>query len=374
MDKLQIVKEGDTEFFVPKVVDISIKKGPGTKQKDVFYNPAMEFNRDISILICQWFVSQSKKKNVKILDGLAASGARGVRIANEVEGKNFTVAINDRNRYAFEVIKKNIEHNRLENAVALKEDLNVLLQREKFDYVDVDPFGSPAEFVDSAVKSIFHNGVLACTATDTAPLCGVYPRVCLRRYFAKPLHNWMMHEVGLRILIGFIGREAAKYDVGVKPVLCYYADHYFRIYLRILRGVRYANETMGNIVYLNLDSFTLSEVPVGENFAGPLWGGVLHDKKAVGVMLGLPVLSMLNTSRRITKFFSILVEELDDIPFFYRVDELSSKLKVSPPKLSKLLEAFRNLGYRVSRTHFSSAGFKTDAPLDVVERVFKNIR
>jgi len=296
-----------------------------------------------------------------------------LRIADEVDGENFTVWVNDRNPVAFELIRRNIEHNRLGNVVALNEDLNVLLRHERFDYVDVDPFGSPVEFIDSAVKGVFHNGLLACTATDTAPLCGVYPRVCLRRYFAMPVHNWMMHEVGLRILIGFIGREAAKYDIGIRPVLCYYADHYFRVYLRVLKGVRYANETIDSMVYLDLDGLKVSKRGFGGNFAGPLWDGCLHDKNVVRTLLGLPVLSSLGTSGRVVKFLSLVVEELDDIPFFYSVDEFSSRFRVSPPRLSRLLEVFKGFGYRVSRTHFSGVGFKTDAPLDVVEKVFKSL-
>ena len=374
MCEYQLVKEGKTSFFVPKTAMVKPgRSGPGRRDKGVFYNPAMEFNRDISILVCQWLVNQNRKKGFRILDGLAASGARGLRIANEVDGENFTVWVNDRNPMAFELIRRNIEHNRLGNVVALNEDLNVLLRHERFDYVDVDPFGSPVEFIDSAVKGVFHNGLLACTATDTAPLCGVYPRVCLRRYFAMPVHNWMMHEVGLRILIGFIGREAAKYDIGIRPVLCYYADHYFRVYLRVLKGVRYANETIDSMVYLDLDGLKVSKRGFGGNFAGPLWGGCLHDKNVVRTLLGLPVLSSLGTSGRVVKFLSLVVEELDDIPFFYSVDEFSSRFRVSPPKLSRLLEVFKGFGYRVSRTHFSGVGFKTDAPLDVVEKVFKSL-
>ena len=73
--------------------------------------------------------------------------------------------------------------------VATNKNLNVLLSENRFDYIDIDPFGSPVGFVDSAMRSIKNGGVVACTATDTAALCGVYPRVCQRRYGAIPFHN-----------------------------------------------------------------------------------------------------------------------------------------------------------------------------------------
>ena len=52
-------------------------KGPG-KRKGVFYNPSMKFSRDLN-------VEFAKKLNFKglFLDGMAASGIRGMRLALE---------------------------------------------------------------------------------------------------------------------------------------------------------------------------------------------------------------------------------------------------------------------------------------------------
>ena len=68
-----------------------------------------------------------------------------------------------------------------------------------FDYIDVDPFGSPNPFLDAAIKRIARDGILAVTATDTAPLCGTYTNACRRKYWAVPLRNELMHEIGIRI-------------------------------------------------------------------------------------------------------------------------------------------------------------------------------
>jgi len=49
MDKvLNQIIEGTTKLTVPKTKNI---KGPSTSKVPVFYNPAMEFNRDISVLV-----------------------------------------------------------------------------------------------------------------------------------------------------------------------------------------------------------------------------------------------------------------------------------------------------------------------------------
>ena len=37
-----------------------------------------------------------------------------------------------------------------------------------FDYIDIDPFGSPNPFLAAAIGRITRNGIVAVTATDTA--------------------------------------------------------------------------------------------------------------------------------------------------------------------------------------------------------------
>ena len=83
IQKVECIVEGKTGVLVLKKK--FSKKGPGSKDKGPFYNPAMELNRDLSVILIQWLVNGSKK-HVKLLDGLAASGIRGIRLANEVEG------------------------------------------------------------------------------------------------------------------------------------------------------------------------------------------------------------------------------------------------------------------------------------------------
>ncbi|MCU0373510.1 MAG: ATP-binding protein, partial [Ignavibacteria bacterium] len=41
-----------------------------------------------------------------------------------------------------------------------------------FDYIDIDPFGSPCPFLDAAIKRLSRGGILAVTATDTSALAG----------------------------------------------------------------------------------------------------------------------------------------------------------------------------------------------------------
>lgn len=362
---IQSITEGKTDILVFKTKES--KKGPGSKDKVPFYNPSMELNRDFSILVCQWLLNNSKK-HVDLLDGLAASGIRGIRLANELEG-DFDVTINDWNTDAYDLIKKNVEKLNLKNVTLANCNLNSLLSEKRFNYIDIDPFGSPVYFVDSAMRSILHEGVIACTATDTAPLCGTYPKVCLRRYGATPFHSEVMKEIGLRILLGVICREAGKYDKGIKPLVSYVTDHYFRVYVQVMNGTSWANESTSNYYTIKAGELVGSETT--KKVIGPLWTGKLHNKKALEELRTLLFEKQLNTKNSLWKLIDLLEDESDAPIFFYAADKLASTLKKTSPKMDVIFESLRKKGYEVYRTHFSPKGFKTNAPVKEIEKVFK---
>ena len=362
-DFLEKIKEGATEVFVYNNKEGS--RGPGTKQNLPFYNPSMQLNRDLSVVLCEFLVNSSKKE-LKLLDGLAASGIRGVRFANEIEG-NFEVFVNDWNEESYKLIKKNIKKNSLENVESYNKNLNALLSEEKFDYIDIDPFGSPVYFIDSAMRSIKDNGVIALTATDTATLCGVYPQVCWRRYSAMPFHCVCMKEVGLRILIGFVCRIAGMYDKEIMPILSYVTDHYFRAYVHIRKGAKKANKSMKNLKILNSGKIGIDEV---KRDIGPLWMGNLQDKKTVQSLRSIIFEKNTGYNKDLWKLLDLIEEESEMPMFFYTTDSLSSLLKKSSPKSIVFFEKLRKQGYNVSKTHFSQTGFKTDATFDIIKKSF----
>lgn len=358
------IKEGSTDVLVFK--NKESKKGPGSKDKVPFYNPSMELNRDLSIVVGQWLVNKNKS-TVSFLDGLAASGIRGVRFANELEG-DFNVTINDWNPDAYKLIEKNIEKLKLKNVKSSNTDLNKLLSEERYNYIDVDPFGSPVYFIDSAMRSIANYGIIACSATDTAALCGTYPKVCLRRYGAMPFHSDVMKEVGLRILLGFICRTAGIYDRGIKPLVCYSTDHYFRVYVQVMYGTSNSNDSMSN--YSTISKNENVGTKTTKNDIGPMWMGKLQDKITLQELRTILFEKQLKTKNEVWKLLDLLEEEADAPNFFYTTDRLASILKKSPPKMETIFEELKNKKYSVFRTHFNSTGFKTNAPKSEIEKVF----
>ena len=360
------VTEGGTKILVP-VQDPSRAFPPGSSP--VFFNPRMALSRDATTLLLKGIPLES------YLDAMGATGARGIRVAGEC---GIPVTINDRDPLAVEVIRKSAAHAGV-TAEITRCDVNLLLSSRRFDAVDLDPFGTPAPFVDAAARSA--RKYLFVTATDTAPLCGAHGRAGARRYFAHPVNNEYHGETGLRTLLGFIVREVVKYDRGVEPLLSFTREHAIRLHLKIHPGVRAADETldrMGFILQCDRCFYREEEpglVPSGGQCTcggkfipiGPLYLGAINHPGVISSMLGRLPSVPLTAGKELFRLLSLLQEELPTSSH-YDYHRMAKALHTSPPPIGVVLRRLGESGYRVSRTHYSGTAIKTDAPVGVLEQ------
>ncbi|MBN2110326.1 MAG: tRNA (guanine(10)-N(2))-dimethyltransferase [Methanosarcinaceae archaeon] len=385
---IRAVKEGKTGVLVP-VHETGISFPPSAAP--VFYNPAMELNRDISVAVTSVFTKKlSGRRNIPIgdiryLDALAASGIRGLRIANEV---GVHVTLNDWSEDAFDLITRNTEHLGLRTKVdATRKNANVIMHEQRFNIVDIDPFGTPAPFLAAAARCAVH--MLAVTATDTAPLCGAHLHSGIRKYSAVPLNNEYHAEMGIRILLGKIARELAVTDRFMTPLLSHTTRHYVRTYLETGKGAKKADEMLEKVGFIShcpscgfRESFhgiavhIDSECPrcaSGTLVAGPLWLGKLHDRDFCGEVLMELERTEPGTMEQAKKIIGSCMDELD-IPTFYEQHLICKKLGVSASGINDLINTLRSRGFAASRTHFSGTSFKTDASIDEIESILPMLR
>ncbi|MCL1979232.1 MAG: tRNA (guanine(10)-N(2))-dimethyltransferase [Methanomassiliicoccaceae archaeon] len=355
--------EGRTRLLVPEEHS---SHGPGKRTSDVFFNEQMAFGRDVTVM----FLRALERNCISVADAMSATGARAVRVANEVA--NTSVTSNDVDPKAKPYIEHNIALNSLSNCVPSNMDLHVLFSDSSFDYVDIDPFGTPVPFIHSAIRGCRKKGMIAITATDTAPLAGAQAGKCRRRYQSEPIRGYMCHEGGLRILLSAMAKELAKFDRGMRPLLSFYADHYFRIYVQVEEGARPTDRTLEQIGFMHYDPKTLersvSECRDENHDKGPFWLGPLHDK---GLLERMHT-GGLEEEKRCIKMLDLWRNELDREPFLYDVSELSSFTKMSPPKMEELLEALNKVG-RSTPTHMSPTSFKTELDTKEVIAIYKEI-
>ncbi len=323
-------------------------KGLPSKNLDVFYNPYMKLNRDISVLLLN-----SLDRKFKIGLPLAASGVRGIRFMLEtdaVESMNF----NDYDKKAVDMIKKNLELNSI-NAEVTNKDANIfLLENKGFDYIDIDPFGTPVPYLESAIVRLSRNGILAVTATDTSSLAGSHPKPCLRKYWAKPLRNHSMHETGIRILARRVQLIGASHDKALIPIFSYAKRHYYRIFFRCIKSKKQVDNVIEKIKYIRYEGGYCASDNPHNTFAGPLWTGQLWEEQLCK--------KMLENSTEHTNFLSTIAEEsgIDSIGF-YHTPTLAKNLKLGyPPALHSTIKKIRKKGYKACRTHFDPQGFRSD--------------
>ena len=349
--RLATVREGVTQLFVPEDHE---SNGPASADMPVFYNPKMEFNRDMSVVV----LGSLLKDGDSFLDGLSASGARGIRVKVE-SGVKIDLHLNDGNPMAVELAGRNAALNGIA-AERTRQDLRTLLLTTRYNCVDVDPFGTPAPFFPMAVGAVRNNGILCVTATDTGTISGIFESACLRRYGCSGRRTPFHHEIGVRNLIGFIAREAAKDDVGAQPLISYYADHYVRTFLRLSRGAGKADQSISNLGYCAYDGKTLErsyQREREEGAIGPIWIGPTCDAESLSAMKIRPHLKFAD---RIAGLMSLLKEEAEVNRPHFTMDELSRMSKADNPRMDVMLERLRAVG-KASRTHYGPKTFRSDA-------------
>ncbi|RCK66560.1 tRNA (guanine(26)-N(2))-dimethyltransferase, mitochondrial [Candida viswanathii] len=364
------------------------------KADEVFYNPIQQFNRDLSIMAIQAYdqlrheaheaTSNRNKKKKKL--NASASGLRSCRYGLEIP-KRAGSSRNDLLPEAVEQIKQNIEHNGLADKVVANQGDAIKFMAstdEKFHVVDLDPYGTAAPFIDSAIQCLEEDGMLLVTCTDAA------------------INNETNHEAGVRLILNLIASTAAKYKKSVEPVLCLSIDYYFRLFVKVrtspIAVKNHASETMlvygcngcGDKLFQPLGnrkdnkfnypkmvgSHSCKYCESSYNVAGPMYAGNLHLSAFIDKILEINAKAdkeVYSTTERIRGMLTIAKNELEH-PFYFNVNQLCSLFKCPPLSLQKFVNAIGNLDHKCSLTHYKPNTVKTDMPWIRVLAIFKQWR
>ena len=356
------IVEGQVKLSVPPQ-----KRSP--KAAEAYYTTKMSLNRDLSVALAR--VLDLKR----IAEPFGATGVRGLRYAKEVPDSK--VLIGDWSEGAVNLIKSNVELNDLENVEVVQGDARDVLRGREFDLVDLDPFGSPAPFIEAGLNATKKGGVLAVTATDMRPLCGVSPKGEMPKYGgAKSLKTEFCHEVGVRLLLGFIARKSH-----IRPLISLSDQHYMRVFVtKGGLGAKGLGGMEGGLGYLYhcgecLKRKTLKtkkkSVCCGKEmgWAGPLWLGEIHNKTLLESVKNEVEQGDYENKKRLLKVLELMIRECGMPPFYYDLPTICKRLTKSVPSMRDVLGTLRFKGFRVARTHFKPTAFKSDASLAEVKKI-----
>uniref|UniRef100_A0A9J7XW98 tRNA (guanine(26)-N(2))-dimethyltransferase n=1 Tax=Cyprinus carpio carpio TaxID=630221 RepID=A0A9J7XW98_CYPCA len=395
-----VVREGKAAILFPSA-------------NEVFYNPVQEFNRDLTCAVITEFareqlaqrgvrilvpgerdrvqqheeeggkkeyitasVGERCEQGLRVLEGLAASGLRSVRFALEVPGLK-SITANDYSAKAAALIARNAQHNNVSHILqASQRDASMVMyeargKKERYDVIDLDPYGSPSPFLDAAVQAVSEGGLLCITCTDMAVMAGNSGETCYSKYGSMSIKSKYCHEMALRIILHSLDQRAAVYQRYIEPLLSVSVDFYIRVFVRVKTG---------QAVVKNSASMKYSAAtgpPVGPNcehcrqrhqLGGPIWAEPIHDitfvQKVLGAVSGNP--TRFRTSKRIEGVLSMVTEELRDVPLYYVLDHLSSTVHCNTPPMLQFRSALLHAGYRVSLSHACKNAVKTNAPAGVL--------
>lgn len=318
---------------------------------------------------------------IRILDALSATGLRALRYAHELPF-NVSVTANDLLPAATEAIKRNVKMNGLDDKINVTQSDAVahmytvvaqeltanasgdLDKKEKknrrsnlYDVIDLDPYGTGANFFDAAIQSVRHDGGLLCvTCTDAGVWASQgYPEKCFSLYGGVPMKGAHSHEAGLRIILHSIATAAARYGFMITPLLSLSIDFYCRVFVTVTRSPASVKFLAGKtMVAYNCDygcgawttqpllknrfvpnkrgtgtfpKFTFASGPTQDSLcehchskthiAGPMYAGPLHQADFVNRILDdLPHVDkdIYGTTSRIRGMLQTALEELLEHP------------------------------------------------------------
>ncbi len=425
-------REGKTLMLLPNLPEEG--QGPGKKASGkVFYNPAMAGSRTRSVLLFRHAMDEGMLGDgtVYALDGLTASGLRARRWLNELSSEKS-------NRISATIV--DLEEGALRWAEAshsefppshgagilesTKGDLRVEVLSSGRHWVDIDPYGSPIPFIDSAMQSMARSGVMEVSATDTAALTGSSRTALMRRYGARVRTDSLSHDSGMRVMLATFSRVAARHDRSIVPLVSVWDSHHLRVSFRVLKGVSAANELEKNIgwrVHSPTKEEVLASIDAGlhdgtdvellpmhcmlplefpldrsdSRVSGPLWVGATGDKVAMSSMteeralqscgpefriddpLGWNERRFEAERRRVTRSVRHISEESEVISASHLivVDDLAAWLGTgAPPSPRRIVDMLREAGHSAGVTSYGRPSFRTGAPWESIVEAAMSIQ
>ena len=407
-------------------------RGPAAKSGTGFMNPAMAPARTRSVLLLQDALQYgwvNGDRPIRALDALCATGIRVRRWRNEIDSEHQSrlhITANDLDRNALDWALASItsdevvEHtSQVDDEQTQPEcierngirfqcyDARMAMVQGSFQWIDVDPFGSPITFIDGALQALGRVGVLEVTATDTAALTGSSASSGMRRYGHKGIVDLYAHDDAVRVLLGTIATRAAQLDRAIEPILALFDGHHVRVSVLVRKSKQGADrnrELMGwrvrtedkPYVFTNHPTLAQLDRSSGPMWIGPLWNGEIcsrmTEERAVetclartteverGEHLGLKwtEADQLYAEREIRRSVRHIAQAapllsrnhlllaFDELPRFANVGSL--------PTMERLISELNEAGYLTARVPDLRPFIATLAPFETVIDVMQSLQ
>ena len=403
-------------------------RGPAKRTGPGFLNPAMAPARTRSVMLLNdalehgWLARTDQ--SIRILDALCATGVRVRRWRNEIPShlqKRLRITANDLDDFALDWAKashathppsQDVQHRpeddrygnsytqNFENGLNFRQvDARIAMIETGHQWIDLDPFGSPVQFLYSALQGLSRIGVLEITATDTAALTGSSSSSQARRYGAKGIVDVYAHDDAVRLLLATVATAAARLDKAITPLLALFDGHHVRISCLVKTSREQASEIGENIGWRVREDdvpYRFVRHPTPEQVkrgSGPLWIGPLWDKKIASRMTEEKAIELCQPDsnevdyfisqgltwdeqdieystrelRRSVRYISQAADLMSREHLLLNLDSLPKWAGVGgAPKIEKLILSLSDAGHAAARLPDIEPLMVTDAPFETV--------
>ncbi len=356
---------------------VQVRTGSG------FFRPDSRPSRDFGVLLVRVL---ARAGPVRVLDGLAGCGIRALRCA--VEGGATDVWANDADPDRLPLLHANFAA--APPAVTCRlgaETLQRLLagcldRRERFEWVDLDAFGSPSALLPLALEAVAFGGMLYLASTDGRSPTGHDRPAAVRRLGAAARAHPASWELALRLQIGCLARAAWALGRGLEPVLSFSEGRTFRTVVRVRRQPAPGEERLlGMLAHCHGcgDQQEQSLLRLGRwapcacggeapplAVSGPLWLGPLQEPASLAAMLEEAENSPLTLASAGRGLLERLLADPGEPARCWPTALIGRHLRQGPPSLERLVAQLRAGGWRAGASGVMAGQLRSDAPWPLI--------
>lgn len=357
------------------------QEGKVTFQVDkAFYRPHSQVGRDLAVLAAA--VYRQQHGELRVLDAMTGCGVRPLRY--QVEAGADWVWANEGNPELREVVTQNLSEGMRPRSYRIThQDANQVFfdcyqQRDFYDLVDIDNFGSPTPYLNTGLWATKMGGLLYLTSADGRTTGGHDPDRSLQVYAAYARSHPAVHEQGLRLIIGAILQQAASRGMQIQPVFSIFNGQIHRVMVRLVMDQPWNSQNYGFLGYCHTCGHyeTVHWRHIGRTncfcqtiisgldklntltLSGPMWLGPLHDVEMLKQMEDLA--KRWEWHKRV-KLLQIMQDEATMPPYFFKLGEIGRHGKMDIPQRDQLIRALQDHGYQACLTHLDFQAIKTNA-------------
>jgi len=196
------------------------------------------------------------------------------------------------------------------------------------------------------------------TCTDAAVLCEASSKgACFARYGSCSPRKHGMREAGVRVLLYCVSQMAVRYKKVITPLISFFSDFYFRIFVQVKHSPKAALEVVHNVSlvpscvncqYYHLQKLQdhvtvlIDKCPVCKSslkILGPIWNKDIDKLEFVDMLLTELKSFDFKTN---DKIYGLLVGKKDELesgtpPLGVYMRQIISEIKSNSPNLKTIM-------------------------------------